>query len=71
MKGLKSIITGIGLIISGTIGVSMGNLEETLFYSSKLADTSVYKHSPMYYLFMIYLIIGFIYLIRGFMKKNQ
>jgi hypothetical protein len=32
MKGLKEIIVGIGTLISGVVGVAIGNLEETLFY---------------------------------------
>jgi len=37
MKGLKEIIIGIGVLISGVLGVAIGNLEETLFYSSSTA----------------------------------
>lgn len=69
MKGLKEVIVGIGFLMSGVLGVAIGNLEETVFYSSN--PTGTYKQSATYYLFMLFMIIGFIYMIFGFMKKDQ
>jgi hypothetical protein len=34
MKGLKEVITGTGFIISGSLGVAIGNLDKILFFST-------------------------------------
>jgi hypothetical protein len=65
MKGLKEIIVGIGFLISGVLGVAIGNLEITLNTAGE------YKHSVTYRLFMFFIIVGIIYTIIGFMKKND
>jgi len=69
MKGLKEIITGIGFLISGSLGVAIGNLEKTLFFSAPRADSFV--PSVSYFLFSFFMIVGGIYIIFGFMKKND
>jgi len=65
MKGLKEIIAGVGFLISGVLGVAIGNLEITLNTAGE------YKHSVTYFLFMWFIIVGIIYTIMGFMKKND
>lgn len=65
MKGLKEIIVGIGFLISGVLGVAIGNLEITLNTAGE------YKHSVTYLLFMVFILVGIIYTIMGFMKKND
>jgi hypothetical protein len=67
MKGLKAIIVGIGFLISGVLGVAIGNLEVTLYYA--VNHTGSYKQSATYYLFLLFIIVGIIYIIMGFMKK--
>lgn len=69
MRKLKAVITGIGFIISGSIGVALGNIEETIFYSN--STNGIYKHSPTYYLFMFFILFGFIYLLIGFLSKKN
>jgi len=69
MKGLKEIIAGIGTLISGVLGVAIGNLEETLYQVSTPNNASVYTHAVTYYLFIFFIIVGLIYIIMGFMKK--
>lgn len=69
MKGIKEIIVGIGFLISGSLGVAIGNLEETIFYSTPRADA--FTPSITYFLFSFFIIIGVIYIILGFMKKND
>lgn len=69
MKGLKAIITGTGFLISGSLGVAIGNLEKTLFFSAPRADS--FAPSVTYYLFSFFMIVGCTYIILGFMKKND
>jgi uncharacterized membrane protein YidH (DUF202 family) len=69
MKGLKEIIAGTGFLISGSLGVAIGNLEKTLFYSAPRTDSFI--PSATYFLFSFLIIIGMIYIILGFMKKND
>lgn len=69
MKGIKEIITGIGFLISGSLGVAIGNLEKTLFYSAPRGDT--FAPSITYFLFSFFIIVGCIYIILGFWKKND
>jgi uncharacterized membrane protein YphA (DoxX/SURF4 family) len=69
MKGVKEIITGTGFLISGSLGVSIGNLEKTLFFSAPRADSFV--PSVTYFLFSFFIIVGCIYIILGFKKKND
>ncbi|HEY8891566.1 MAG TPA: hypothetical protein VIM70_15060 [Clostridium sp.] len=65
MKGLKEIIAGTGFLISGALGVAIGNLEITL------NTAGGYKHSVTYLLFMFFIIVGLIYTILGFLKKDD
>ena len=64
MKGLKEILVGIGFLISGVIGVSIDNLGITLNTAGE------HSHSFTYFLFMIFMIVGIIYIIMGFIKKD-
>ena len=65
MKGLKEIIVGIGFLISGVLGVAIGNLELTLNTGGE------YRHSFTYFLFGLFMIAGIIYIIMGFIKKEH
>lgn len=69
MKGLKEVIAGTGLIISGSLGVAIGNLEKTLFFSTPREDSFVPQ--VVYFVFCFLIIVGFILNILGFMKKND
>ncbi len=69
MKEIREIITVCGFLISGVLGVAIGNLEETLFYSTPKGDC--FKHSYTYYLFALFIIIGFIFIAYGFKKSNE
>jgi hypothetical protein len=69
MKGLKEVIAGTGLIISGSLGVAIGNLEKTLSFSTTRKESFVPQ--PAYYLFWFFIILGLIYNVLGFMKKND
>lgn len=69
MKGLKAIIVGIGFLISGVLGVAIGNLEVTLYYA--INHTGSYKQNVSYYLFLLFIVVGMIYILLGFMKKND
>jgi len=51
MKGLKEILVGIGFLISGVLGVAIGNLELTL------NTTGEYRHSFTYFLFVFFMIV--------------
>jgi len=64
MKGLKEIIIGIGFLISGVLGVALGNLEITLNTAGE------YKHEVTYFLFMFFVIVGMIYIIMGAYEKE-
>lgn len=68
MKGLKEIIIGIGFLISGSLGVAIGNLEKTLFFTAPREDSFV--PSVTYFLFSFFMIVGCIYIILGFRKKE-
>jgi len=65
MKGIKEIIAGTSFLISGVLGVAIGNLELTLNTFGE------YKHSFTYLMFIFFIIIGLIYTIIGLMKKND
>lgn len=69
MKGLKAVVAGTGLIISGSLGVAIGNLEKTLFFSAPRADS--FKVQVVYFLFLFFIIVGMVLNILGFMKKNE
>jgi hypothetical protein len=69
MKGIKEIITGIGFLISGSLGVAIGNLEKTLSFSVSRGDSFI--PSVTYGLFCLFIIVGGIYIVLGFMKKND
>ena len=64
MNGLKKIIIGIGFLISGVLGVALGNLEITLNTAGE------YKHEVTYFLFMFFVIVGMIYIIMGAYEKE-
>lgn len=68
MKGLKEIIIGIGFLISGSLGVAIGNLEKTLFFTAPRGDSFV--PSVTYFLFSFFMIVGCIYIILGLRKKE-
>ncbi|MGK0465497.1 hypothetical protein [Clostridium sp.] len=65
MKRLKEILVGIGFLISGVLGVSIGNLELTLNTARR------YRHSVSYLLFAFFIIVGLIFIIMGLMKKDD
>lgn len=66
MNGLKETIAGIGILISGVIGVAIGNLEETLTSSS-----GSFVQPYTYYLFMLFIVIGWVFIFIGLKKKND
>ena len=67
---MKDIIFGIGLIISGCIGVAIGNLEETIYYTSAVGNVAQdYHQSAAYYMFWIFILLGIVLAIRGQRKK--
>lgn len=64
IKGLKEIFVGIGFLISGVLGVAIGDLEIAL------NAVGEYKHSFTYFIFVFFMIVGITYIIMGFMKKD-
>ncbi len=67
MKGLKKVIAGTGLLISGSIGSAIGNLEQTTFYANTSGE---FTTIPTYYLFMLFMIIGVVLLLLGLFDKE-
>ena len=69
MRGLKMILAGMGLLISGSIGVGLGGLEQIMFISNTIGS---YEHSLTFYVFSILILLGLILLIVGlFMKETR
>lgn len=68
---MRNTIFGVGLIISGCIGIAIGNLEETIYYTSEIGNAARdFQQSAAYYMFWAYLLIGFGALITGSRKKK-
>lgn len=69
---MRSYIFGVGLIIAGCIGVAIGNLEETVYYTSEIgSEAGDFRQSPAYYMFWAYIIIGFGSMITDQLKKKK
>ena len=70
MKGLKKVIAGIGLLISGSIGFAIGNLPQHTYPINSNGNLTT---SMSHYLFMFFILIGVILLCWGmfFDKENE
>jgi len=69
---MKSVIFGTGLIVAGCIGIAIGNLEETIYYTSEIGNAAQsFKQGAAYYMFWAYLLIGLASVITGMRKKDQ
>lgn len=70
---MKKTIFGVGLIIAGCIGVALGNLEETVYYTSQIgAAERGFHQNAAYYMFWAYILIGFASVIADQWKtKNK
>ena len=65
MKGLKKVIAGIGLLISGSIGSAIGDLGQKTYNLKGLI------HGLPYYLFMFFIIMGVILLCWGMFVDKE
>jgi len=66
---MKSAIFGAALIIGGCFGIAIGNLEETIFYTSGSAGT--YRHGAAYFMFWAYLLLGVCAVISAMREKKK
>ncbi|SHJ36316.1 hypothetical protein [Parasporobacterium paucivorans] len=67
MKGLKDTIVGGAFLTSGSIGVAVDGLEETIF---GLYNTGIYEHKDIYYVFMLFVILGATHICLGFFEVS-
>ncbi|PKM84363.1 MAG: hypothetical protein CVU86_07590 [Firmicutes bacterium HGW-Firmicutes-11] len=70
MKQLRQTIFGAALILSGSIGIALGNLEETIYHSG----TESYGHfiqSPGYWMSWAFLFLGLAAVITAAMKPKK
>ncbi len=69
---MKRVIFGTGLIIAGCVGIAIGNLEETIYYTSEIGNAvQEFKQGAAYYMFWAYVLLGIAAVISGMRKKDQ
>ena len=64
-KNLFYVIVGCTFLLSGSIGLAIENLSESIL----LINESSYNSTLLYYLFASFVPIGIIFIIGGFFKK--
>jgi hypothetical protein len=70
MKQLRVTIFGAALILSGSIGIALGNLEATI-YQNGAEPYANFVQSPAYYMFWAYLILGLVAVTISFVKPKK
>jgi hypothetical protein len=67
MKNLSIIIIGCTFLLSGSLGLAIENLSETILQT----NAAIYSTSLLYYLFIIFIFLGIFLIIFGELKNNK
>ena len=70
MKQVRATIFGSALILSGSIGIALGNLEETI-YQNGAEPYANFVQSPAYFMFWAFLILGLAAVITAAVKPKK
>lgn len=70
MKQLRQTIFGAALILSGSIGIALGNMEETI-YQNGAEPYAHFVQSPAYWMFWAFLLLGVVAVIISFTKPKK